>query len=469
VSQTERTIVRSRRVVTSSGIRPTEIHVSDGRIREVRQPGSGKVAPAGVNLHDAGDALVFPGFVDTHVHVNEPGRTEWEGFAFATDAAAAAGITTIVDMPLNCSPVTCSVDALNEKRAAAQGQLRVDCGFWGGVVPGNVDQLGSLAAAGVLGFKCFLVDSGLDEFPPVGESELRPAMRELARLGLPLLAHAESPDPIAAAAWDLPAISRAYADWLASRPPAAETEAVGLLIRLAAETGCAVHVVHVSAHECLPLIAAAKRSGLPVTAETCPHYLVLSPADVAEGATLFKCAPPIRAAANRERLWTGLETGVLDLVVSDHSPCPPAARAPDTGDFFAAWGGIASLELGPSVVWTGAHRRGIRPERLAGWMSAAPARLAGLEGRKGRIAPGFDADLVIFDPDAEFVVEAAGLRDRNRQTPYEGRALRGVVRRTWVRGRLVFADGELTGDRFGKAVDSVEPLEPFEPASPGHP
>jgi allantoinase len=403
-------------------------------------------------LHDAGDALVLPGFVDTHVHVNEPGRTEWEGFATATDAAAAGGLTTIVEMPLNSSPVTCSVSALEAKREATTGKLRVDVGFWGGVVPGNTAELAGLAAAGVLGFKCFLVDSGLDEFPPVGEADLRSAMREIARLGLPLLVHAEAPGPIAAAAHGRQGASASYADWLASRPPEAEVEAVRLIVRVVGETGCAVHVVHVSAHQCLPVIAAAKDAGLPVTAETCPHYLTFAAAEVPEGGTLFKCAPPIREASNRERLWEGLEAGVLDLVVSDHSPCPAAARAVDTGELFAAWGGIAALQLGPSAVWTGARRRAIGPERLAEWMSAAPARLAGLENRKGRIDAGFDADLVIFDPDAEYVVEAADLRDRNRQTPYEGRALHGVVRRTWVRGRLVFADGELTGDRCGKAL-----------------
>lgn len=405
------------------------------------------------NVYDAGDALVLPGFVDTHVHVNEPGRTAWEGFATATDAAAAGGVTTIVDMPLNCSPVTCSVSALEAKRESATGKLRVDVGFWGGVVPGNAADLAGLAAAGVLGFKCFLVGSGLDEFPPVGEADLRPAMRELARLGLPLLAHAEAPGPIAAAARGRPGTSASYADWLASRPPEAEVEAVRLLVRLAGETGCAVHVVHVSAHQCLPVIAAAKDAGLPVTAETCPHYLTFEAAEIPAGSTLFKCAPPIREADNRERLWEGLEGGTLDLVASDHSPCPPADRALDTGDYFAAWGGIASLQLGPRAVWTEARHRGIAPERLVEWMAEAPARLAGLEDRKGRIAAGFDADLVVFEPDAEFVVQAGRLFDRHCLTPYEGRSLRGEVRRTWVGGRLVFADGELTGERGGRALE----------------
>lgn len=447
------TSIRGRRVLTPDGIRPARIEITGERIVAVSSPEEADRSDAGTAvLYDAGDALVLPGFIDTHVHVNEPGRTEWEGFATATDAAAAGGVTAIVDMPLNCSPVTCSVPALEAKSEAALGKLRVDVGFWGGVVPGNTNELAGLAAAGVLGFKCFLVDSGLDEFPPVGEADLRSAMREIARLGLPLLAHAEAPGPIAAAAHERPGASSNYADWLASRPPEAEVEAVRLLVRLVRETGCAVHVVHVSAHECLPVIAAAKDAGLPVTAETCPHYLTFAAEEIPAGATLFKCAPPIRGAENRERLWEGLEAGTLDLVASDHSPCPPADRALDTGDFFAAWGGIASLQLGPRAVWTEGRRRGIVPERLVEWMSVAPARLAGLEHRKGRITAGFDADLVVLDPDAEFVVEPGRLCDRNCQTPYEGRVLRGEVRRTWAGGRLVFADGELTDDRRGRVL-----------------
>jgi allantoinase len=446
--------IRGRRVLTPDGIRPARIEISGERIVAVSSPEEANRSDAGTaDVYDAGDLLVFPGFVDTHVHVNEPGRTEWEGFETATDAAAAGGVTTIVDMPLNCSPVTCSVSALEAKREAAAGKLRVDVGFWGGVVPGNAAELAGLAAAGVLGFKCFLVDSGLDEFPPVGEAELRPAMRELARLGLPLLAHAEVPGPISVAARGRPDGSAGYADWLASRPPEAEVEAVRLLVRLAGETGCAVHVVHVSAHQCLPVIASAKDAGLPVTAETCPHYLTFAAEGIPAGSTLFKCAPPIREAENRERLWQGLEDGTLDLVASDHSPCPAAARALDTGDFFAAWGGIGSLQLGAAAVWSGARDRGIDPARLASWMSAAPARLAGLDGRKGSIATGFDADLVIFDPDAEFVVDAHRLRDRHRLSPYEGRTLAGLVRRAWVRGRPAFADGELVGGRDGELLE----------------
>lgn len=449
------TSIRGHRVLTPGGIRPAEIEIARERIVAVRPlDPTARPGERTVGAHDAGDALVLPGFVDTHVHVNEPGRTEWEGFATATDAAAAGGVTTIVDMPLNCSPVTTTVSALETKRRAIDGKLRVDCGFWGGMVPGNEDELEALATAGVLGFKCFLADSGLDEFPRVEESDLRRAMPLLAGLGLPLLAHAELPGPLERAGREAPTRSRLYADWLASRPPEAEVEAMRLLIGLAHETGCAVHIVHVSARECLSLLKEARGRQLPVSAETCPHYLTFAASGIPAGATEFKCAPPIRDAANRDALWRGLGEGVLDLVASDHSPCPPVDRAPGIGDFFAAWGGIASLQLAPSVLWTGARARGHGPEALARWLSAAPARLAGLESRKGRIAPGYDADLVIFDPDAEFIVEPDRLRHRHRPTPYEGRTLRGEILRTYVRGRLVFADGELIGGRSGKMLAS---------------
>lgn len=456
MNRTKALVIRGRRVVTPAGVEPAAVVIESGRIRGV-VPLDGFRAAAGSDVVEAGEALVLPGLVDTHVHVNEPGRTEWEGFETATDAAAAAGITSLVDMPLNCSPVTCSVGALAAKREAARGKLRVDCGFWGGVVPGNRAELSSLSDSGVLGFKCFLVDSGLPEFPPVAEPDLRAAMEEIARLGLPLLAHAELPGPIEAAASSLPDRSRSHADWVASRPPEAEVEAVCLLIRLARETGCRVHVVHVSARECLPLIADARRAGLRISAETCPHFLTFASDEIPDGATQFKSAPPIRDAKNREALWEGLLDGTLDLVASDHSPCPPAARVPESGDFFAAWGGIASLEVGPSAVWTGVLQRGLEPSRFAGWMSAAPARLAGLADAKGRIAAGCDADLVIFDPAAEYEVDADALRTRHRASPYAGRVLRGVVRRTYLRGRLVYADGESVGRRCGRQLERQIP------------
>ena len=436
-------VIRSRRVVLRDEMREAAVVVRDGRIAAVI---AGDEAPVAAETVDAGDRCLMPGLVDTHVHVNEPGRTEWEGFASATRAAAAGGITTLVDMPLNSTPATTTVAALEAKRDAARGACRVDVGFWGGVVPGNAGELEALAAAGALGFKCFMVPSGVDDFAPVGEADLRAAMPVLARLGLPLLVHAELPGPIAAAAGLGGSDPRRYATWLASRPPAAEVEAIRLVLRLAAEAGCAAHIVHLSAAEALPDLLAARARGLTVTVETCPHYLAFAAEEIEDGATAFKCAPPIRGHANRERLWRALEEGAIDLVASDHSPSPPSLKKLETGDFMAAWGGIASLELSPSAVWTAARERGFTPVHLARWMAERPARLAGLAGVKGEIAPGADADLVVWDPDARWTARGAELHHRHPLTPYEGRALFGVVRATWLRGRRVFERGDRPGD-----------------------
>jgi allantoinase len=368
------------------------------------------------------------------VHVNEPGRTEWEGFATAGAAAAAGGVTTIVDMPLNSVPATTTVRALDLKREAARA-CRVDVQFWGGVVPGNAADLDPLADAGVRGFKCFLSPSGVDEFAHVGERDLRQALPILARRGLPLLVHAESPPALQPI--DPAADPRRYGTWLASRPARAEADAVALLVALCREYRARIHVVHVAAAEAVTLIAEAKREGLPLTAETCPHYLTFCAEEIADGATEFKCAPPIRDRSQRESLWRALQDGVLDLVATDHSPCPPALKG--DGDFAAAWGGIASLELSLAATWTAASARGLGVDRVAEWLCAAPARLAGL-GDRGMIAPGMRADLVEWDPDASFVVDQQNLQQRHKCTPYHGRRLRGRVLRTWIGGRLVYGD-----------------------------
>ena len=378
----------------------------------------------------------MPGIVDSHVHVNEPGRTEWEGFRTATAAAAAGGITTLVDMPLNSVPATTSVGGVEAKRAAARGAL-VNVEFWGGVVPGNAHELEPLADAGVRGFKCFLSPSGVAEFEHVGEADLRTALPILARRGLPLLAHAEWPAELRAPAPQ--ADPRRHATWLATRPPAAEVAAIALLISLCREFGAPIHVVHLAAADALPMLRAARGEGLPITVETCPHYLTFCADDIADGATMFKCAPPIRAQAHREALWQALAEGDIDLVATDHSPCPPALKG--DGDFLAAWGGIASLELSLAATWTGASARGLSIERLAGWLCAGPARLAGLSTR-GAIEAGRDADFVIWDPDAEFTVDERTLRQRHKRTPYAGRSLRGRVAETWVAGRVVYRDGD---------------------------
>ncbi len=441
-------VILSTRVVTPEGTAPAAVAISDGVITAIH--GHGAASDAARRL-DVGDAVVLPGVVDTHVHVNEPGRTEWEGFETATRAAAAGGVTTIVDMPLNSIPVTTTTPALELKARAAAGHATVDYAFWGGVVPGNTDQLAPLARAGVRGFKCFLVPSGIDEFPPVGEMQLRPAMTRLAGLGLPLLVHAELPGPIARAAASRGGDPRRYGSYLASRPRAAELEAVDLMLGLCRETGCRVHIVHVSAADTLDRLHSARRAGLPVTAETCPHYLTFAAEEILDGATAWKCAPPIRERSNRERLWEGLAEGTLDLVASDHSPAPPALKCLDTGDFVRAWGGVASLELGLAATWTGARDRGRDVGDLARWCAEQPAGLAGLP-RKGRIAPGCDADVIVFDPDARFSVEPQRLHQRHPVTPYAGMILHGVVRQTFVRGMCVYKEGEFPGGAIGRWV-----------------
>jgi allantoinase len=388
-----------------------------------------------------GDLVVMPGLVDTHVHINEPGRTGWEGFATATQAAAAGGITTIIEMPLNSIPATVTPAALLEKMQAARRQCWVDVGFWGGVVPGNGCELRPLLHAGCFGFKCFLVPSGVVEFPCIDEHELRLAMAELSMSGARLLVHAESPEFITTGGEDV----RKYSNYLNSRPKTAENSAIAMLLRLATDTGCAVHIVHLASAESVEPLRAARARRLPVTVETCPHYLTFHAEEVPDGATEFKCAPPIRERDNREFLWDALRAGVIDLIASDHSPCPPEMKQKSTGDFFAAWGGIASLQLSLPAMWTEASARGFSEGDVARWMAAMPAKLAGLSGRKGEIAPSCDADFVVWDPEETFTVKAANLCHRHKVTPYEGRTLRGVVKRTYLRGLLVSPDDQPRG------------------------
>ena len=416
-------MLRSRRVVLPDGERPAAVRISDGRIAAIEPYDAvpGEDVPA-----------LLPGLVDTHVHVNEPGRTRWEGFATATRAAAAGGVTTLVDMPLNSVPPTVSAAALDVKRAAAAGKCAVDVGFWGGAVPGNAADLPALHAAGVFGFKCFLVDSGVPEFPPLSGAGLDEALGAVDAL---FVVHAEDPDAVAPAA-----PSRRYADFVASRPDEAECRAIATVIEAARRhPGSWLHILHLASARALPLIAAARRDGVRVTAETCPHYLALAAEEVPDGATEFKCCPPIRGAANRDGLWQGLAAGTISCVVSDHSPCPPELKR---GDFAVAWGGISSVQLGLPVVWTHARRRGHSLADVVRWMARRPADLVGLR-RKGRIEVGADADLVAFDPDAEFTVDPARLHHRHPVTPYAGHRLTGEVRAVWLRGSPV--DGQPRG------------------------
>lgn len=433
-------VIRGAKIMTTAGLQPREVAVRDGVIVALEPLGNALTGRTVIELAD--DETLLPGLVDTHVHVNEPGRTEWEGFASATRAAAAGGVTTIIDMPLNSIPSTVSVDALDLKRSVAADQVFVDVGFWGGAIPGNTAELRPLHDAGVFGFKCFLLHSGVEEFPPLDPDEMEQDMAELATFDSLMLVHAE----------DSRAISRApsangthYDRFLASRPRGAENIAVAEVIERARWTGARAHILHLSSSDALPMIASARRDGIALTVETCPHYLTLTSEEIPDGATAFKCCPPIREAGNREKLWQGLADGVIDMIVSDHSPSTLDLKDLENGDFGVAWGGVSSLQLGLSLIWTDARHRGIGLERVVEWMAARPARLAGL-ARKGQLALGFDADFAVFAPNDAFVVDVTKLFHKNPITPYAGRTLSGLVRRTFLRGELV--DGVTPGGRL---------------------
>jgi allantoinase len=437
---------RSQRVLTSEGIRPATVVVDGERIASVR---AWSEVPPDATLNDYGDLVVMPGLVDTHVHINEPGRTEWEGFETATQAAAAGGVTTLVDMPLNCVPETIDAEALEAKRAAANGKAWVDWAAWGGVVRGNADSLPGLVSAGVPGFKCFMIHSGINGFAWVDESDLRLALDKLRGTGLPLLAHAEVAGPIEDATQRLSPAEigwHKYSTYLASRPQLAESDAIALLIELAEALQTPIHVVHLSsAGAALMLLESARKQGLPITVETCAHYLCFASEEIPDGATEYKCAPPIRNAENRERLLQALESGAIDMITTDHSPCPPALKCRDEGRFDKAWGGIASLGLALPAVWNVMHDRGVTLESMAKWMASAPARLAGFEGRKGALAAGADADIVVFDDAAEWTISESDLRFRHKLSPYVGLKARGRVRETWLRGELIFSADAYSG------------------------
>jgi len=443
----------SSRVVTPEGVRPAAVVVEEGRIQAVCEPGA---APRASILHQFGDLVLLPGLVDSHVHVNEPGRTEWEGFATATRAAAAGGYTTLVDMPLNCLPETTTVAALEAKRHAAADQCLVDWVAWGGLTGQNQEHIEPLAAAAVAGFKCFLVDPGIDGLTMIEKHELEAALPALARTGLPLLVHAELAEHLYqggnADDW------RQYTTYLRSRPDESELAAIRMLIGLCRKYRFRLHIVHLSTALALEDLAKARAEGLAVTVETCPHYLHFVAEEIPPGGTLFKCAPPIRSRANREALWQGLRDGIIDLIATDHSPCPPTMKRLEEGDFRLAWGGVASLSVAVSVIWTEMDKRGLPLQNLARWMSAQPAKLAGINDRKGAIAVGRDADLVVFDPDAEFVLTAGDLHYRHPVSPYLGERLRGKVRATFVRGIAVFERGSFPDPPIGREHRREEKL-----------
>jgi len=443
-------------MVLPDGIAPATVLMKDGAINAV--------VPYGVELSgefrvdDYFRAIVAPGVIDAHVHINEPGRADWEGFESATRSAAAGGVTLLVDMPLNSAPVTTTVAALQQKLAASEGKLNTDCGFYAGLVPGNTDQLEPLIDAGVLGTKAFLIHSGLDEFPAVNEADLRAAMPILARRGVPLLAHAELPEAGGpgpgsagnAGSAGVPS-SRRYVDYVASRPPDMELDAIRLLIGLCREYGCPVHIVHLATAAALPLLRAAKAEGLPITVETAPHYLFFESNEIPDGATQYKCAPPIRDAANREGLWEGLREGVIDTIGSDHSPCPSALKNLESGDFMGAWGGVASLQWLLPIVWTGAKSRGFTVEDVTRWLCRNPAQMLGLSRCQGAIAKGREANFAVWEPDESFTVADECNYHRHKTTPYAGRELYGKVHATYLRGLRIY-DGEFTEPRFGRAV-----------------
>ena len=446
---TNRFALRCRRVMTEHGELPATVLVQDGRIQAVLP----YEQPLECAVTDIAGVLM-PALVDSHVHINEPGRTDWEGFDTATHAAAAGGIATLVDMPLNCIPVTTSAAALAQKLEAVDGKLWVDCGYWGGATADNLDDLPALLKAGVLGVKSFTIHSGIDEFQCVDEAQLEAAMRHLAQAGLPHLVHAELDlhhDH------DHDEIGRSYPKFLASRPREWENDAIAMVIRVMRQLrdeGLAprAHIVHLSSADALPMIAAAREEGLQLTVETCPHYLTLIAETIPDGGTLFKCCPPIREDENRDRLWQGLRDGVIDFIVSDHSPCTPQLKRQEEGDIGAAWGGISALQFGLALIWTEGKKRGFTLARIAELMAGEPARIAGLGQRKGRIASGYDADFCVFDPDASQTVTPEVIKHKHKISPYLGMTLKGQVKQTWLRGEMIYCNDDYIGPARGQSL-----------------
>jgi allantoinase len=438
-------VIKGNKILTPDGVRQAVVLVKDGLITDVVTT----IPDDAVTITDIGDKVLMPGITDPHVHINEPGRTHWEGFETATRAAIAGGITTLVDMPLNASPVTTTVSALEEKLAAAAHQLHTNCGFWGGVVPGNEQEIAGLIAKGVLGFKAFLTHSGIDDFPNVTAADLEKVMPVIARHGLPLLVHCEITPPHHTV---ITRNHRSYQEYMASRPQAWEQAAIDLMIRLCETFGCRVHIVHLSAADALPQIVRAREKGLPLTVETAQHYLYFNGEEIPDGHTAFKCAPPIRESANNNRLWEALKAGIIDFVATDHSPAPPALKQLETGDFTSAWGGIAAIQLALPALWTAGRKRGVSLQQIAQWLCEQPAILAGTQRHKGKIAPGYDADLVVWDPEQSFTVTPESLYHKHKITPYMHEKLYGVVEQTYLKGVKVFDQGKFLHQHQGSII-----------------
>lgn len=443
------TALESTQIVIDGKLQPAQIVIEGGKISQINEYKTAQNYP----VEDVGDLVIIPGLVDTHVHINEPGRTEWEGFNTGTQSAAAGGITCVVDMPLNCTPVTTNVDALQQKIASLDNQLWVDCGFWGGVIPNSLDDLDELINAGVLGVKSFTIHSGIDDFPKVEAEHLSQAIEILAKYNIPYLIHAE----LDKQEQEPPIIGDKYQSFLLSRPKSWENDAIDMMIDLAEKAKSKgllgkIHIVHLSSAEALPAIRSAQKRGFNLTAESCPHYLTLFAENIPDGKTLFKCCPPIRELDNREQLWQGLADGTISFVVSDHSPCTPTLKHIDTGDIENAWGGISSLQFGLSIIWTEAKKRGFDLAKVVNWMATEPANFAGLGHRKGKIARGYDADLVLFDSEKNYCIESKLIKYRHKITPYEGRIVTGMVTRTYVRGEIIYKDNKLIGKPIGKPI-----------------
>ena len=432
----EDAVIKCDRVITPVGIKKAVVLIKDGRIADVLN----ELPPGDFLVTDLGNKVLMPGIVDPHVHINEPGRTDWEGFDTATRAAIAGGITTLIEMPLNASPVTTTTIALDEKIRATRGKLHTNCGFWGGVVPGNENDIEPLIEKGILGFKAFLVHSGIDEFPNVSEEDLRKVMPAIARHGLPLLVHCELRSNFQHSTFNIQHSS--YSNYLSSRPKKWENDAIALIIHLCEEFNCRTHIVHLSSADSIEQITKAKTKGLPLTAETCHHYLYFSAEEIMDGATAFKCAPPIREKINNEKLWQALKEGIIDFVATDHSPSLPEMKELLSGDFMKAWGGISSLQFSLPVLWTAAKKHDCSLSDIAKWLSEKPASLPGIQDQKGNVAKGYDADLVVWDPEKKFTVSENMNYHKHKITPYMNEELYGVVEQTWLGGKKVYDSGK---------------------------